>query len=159
MFEIFLTSSHSWFHVFDVQLYFVCAQRIEMLIFIFLILTLWFWLDFGVRCVGISTLQWVRKLKKKCPFCLHSHANITPCPFRVPQRGYIQPIAPAVTCFKARSQSSWVSFHWNVEKETYELWIRALLRALKNVTAGGTDCKLGSRKLCKSETFVCTRVE
>ena len=58
------------------------------------------------------------------------------------QCGYIQPIAPAVTCFKARSQSSWVSFHWNVEKETYELWIRALLRALKNVTAGGTGCKL-----------------
>jgi len=33
----------------------------------------------------LSTLQWVRKLKKTCPFCLHSHAYITPCPFRVPQ--------------------------------------------------------------------------
>ena len=85
MFEIFLTSSHYWFHVFDVQLYFVCAQRGEMLIFVLLILTLWFWLDFGLRCVGISTLQWVRKFKKKWPFCLHSHAYITPCPFVVPQ--------------------------------------------------------------------------
>jgi len=63
---------------------FARAQRGEMLIFVFLILTLWFWLDFGVRCVGISTLQWVRKFKKRCPFCLHSHAYITPCPFRVP---------------------------------------------------------------------------
>jgi len=63
----------------------VGAQRGEMLIFVLLILTLWIWLDFGVRCVGISTLQWVREFKKKCPYCLHSHAYITPCPFRVPQ--------------------------------------------------------------------------
>jgi len=33
----------------------------------------------------LSTLQWVRKFKKTCPFCLHLHAYITPCPFRVPQ--------------------------------------------------------------------------
>ena len=35
----------------------------------------------------LSPHQWVRKLKKKCPFCLYSHAYMTPCPFCVPQRG------------------------------------------------------------------------
>jgi len=74
----------------------VGAQREEMLIFVFLILTLWIWLDFGVRCVGISTLQSVRKLQKKCPFCPHSHSYMTPCPFRVPQRREV--CDPLISC-------------------------------------------------------------
>ena len=84
--------SSFYFHLYllrNSKVLFARAQRREMLDFVLLMLTLWFWLDFGVRCVGFSTLQWVRKFKEKCPFCLHSHAYITPCPFRVPQRGEI----------------------------------------------------------------------
>jgi len=85
MFAIFMPLLTTHFMSLMCNSSFVGAQRREMLDFVLLILTLWFWLDFGVRCVGISTLQWVRKFKKKCPFCLHSHAYITPCPFCVPQ--------------------------------------------------------------------------
>ena len=85
MFEIFLTSSHYWFHVFDVQLYFVCAQRGEMLIFFFLILTFWFWTECGVRCVGTFYASVGENIQKKCHFCLYAHAYTTPFLFRVPQ--------------------------------------------------------------------------
>ena len=47
----------------------------------------WYWLfdsNWILVCAALvlSTLQLVRKFKKKCPFRLHSHAYITPCPFR-----------------------------------------------------------------------------
>jgi len=84
---IFLASSHYWFYVFDVQLCFVGAQRGEMLIFIFLILTFWFWTDFGLRCVGTLYASVGENIQKKCHFCLHAHAYTTPLLFRVPQRG------------------------------------------------------------------------
>jgi len=39
-----------------------------------------------MRCVGTFYASVGEKTEKKCPFGLHSHAYITPCPFRVPQR-------------------------------------------------------------------------
>jgi len=49
--------------------------------------------------------------------------------------------APAVTFFKAQSQSSKVCFHSNVAEETYELWLRASEIAFENVTGGGIGCR------------------
>ena len=45
----------------------------------------WFWSDFGMRCVGPFYASVGEKTKKNCFFCRHSHAYITPCPFRIPQ--------------------------------------------------------------------------
>ena len=47
------------------QLLFVGAQRGEMLILVFLKLTLWFWSDFGVRCVGTFYASVGEKIKKE----------------------------------------------------------------------------------------------
>ena len=39
-----------------------------------------------MRCVGTFYASVGEKTAMKCPFGLHSHAYITPCSFRVPQR-------------------------------------------------------------------------
>jgi len=47
----------------------------------------------------LSSLQLVRKFKKTCPFCLHSHVYINPCPFRVPQ--VLEVCDPLICCVLA----------------------------------------------------------
>jgi len=79
---IFFASSHFWFHVFDVQLCFVGAQRGEMLIFVFLILTLWFWLDFGMRCGGTFYASVGEKITKEMSLlsaftCVHHPMSLS----------------------------------------------------------------------------------
>jgi len=39
-----------------------------------------------------------------------------------------------------KSQSSKVSFHWNVAKETFELWALSFESAFENVTPSGIGC-------------------
>ena len=56
----------------------VGAQSREMLIVFFLTLTVWFWSDFDMRCVGTFYASVGEKIQKNCPFCLHSPAYITP---------------------------------------------------------------------------------
>jgi len=57
---------------------------------------------------------------------------------------YAQPIPRGVTFSKAlsklKSQSSNVSFHWNVAKETFELWALSFETAFENVTPRGIGC-------------------
>jgi hypothetical protein len=60
-----IASSHFSFCAFVVQLLFVGAQRGEMLILVFLKLTLWFWSDFGGRCVGTFYASVGEKIKKE----------------------------------------------------------------------------------------------
>jgi len=78
---IFFASSHYWFHVFDVQLCFVGTQRGEMLISVFLILTLWFWWDFDVRYVGTIYASVGEKIKKEMSLlstltCVHQPMSL-----------------------------------------------------------------------------------
>jgi len=55
-----------------------------------------------------------------------------------------QPIPLGVTFSKAlsklKAQSSKVSFHWHVAKETFELWALSFKTAFENVTLGGIGC-------------------
>jgi len=65
---------------------FFFLQRGEMLIFIFLILTLLSFLsEFGVRCVGNFYASDGEKIEKEMSFFLHAHAYTNTFLFRVPQ--------------------------------------------------------------------------
>ena len=71
--------SSFYFHLYllrNSKVLFDRAQRREMLISVFLILTLWFWLDFGVRCVGTFYASVGEKIQKEMSFlsvltCVH----------------------------------------------------------------------------------------
>jgi len=64
-----------------------------------------------------------------------------------------QPVPPPEIFFKAvckaRNKISWVSFATFQWKETYKLWLRALLRALEleNITANGIGWTLMSQRI------------
>ena len=57
---------------------------------------------------------------------------------------YVQPIPLGVTFSKAlsklKAQSLNFSFHWNVAKETFELWALIFETAFENVTPSGICC-------------------
>ena len=56
--------------------------------------------------------------------------------------GYLQSSKPKlVGLFSLKCDKRDVrAFHWSVTKETYDFWLRALLRALEDVTGRGTGC-------------------
>jgi len=84
---------------------------------------------------------------------------------------FVQPIPPAVKFSKAQSKArnqspaAHVSFAM-FQQETYWLWLRALLRAFENVTAGAIDSTICSRisehllHLCPFlDHFCCTKIQ
>jgi len=82
-----------------------------------------------------------RERKEYRAISIRDHAISRPIP-------NVQPIPLGVTFSKAlsklKAQSSNVSFHWNVAKETFELWSLSFDTAFENVT------QVGSGVLCIS---------
>jgi len=72
----------------------------------------------------------------------------------------VQPIPFWVTFLKAlsklKAQSSNVSFHWNVAKETFELWALSFERAFENGIPSGIGCIIyASMWVCDFVCFEC----
>ena len=78
------------------------------------------------------------------PLNRHSHIVLAHMNITQAHTANLQPIPRGVTFSKAlsklKAQSSNVSFHWNLAKETFELWAFSFETAFENVTPSGIGC-------------------